>query len=338
MRRVVPGGKLIVTKVASPFLTPFKTTFFVALFIAMPYVLFQVWQFVAPGLYRREKRFAMPLLISSIVLFYVGIAFAYFVVFQVMFTFFAQGHADRRRDDARHRRVSGLRARDVPRVRARVRGADRDVDARLERARVAAGAHEGAAVHAARGVRRGGCCSRRTFFRRRCLRCRCTCCTKAACCSRDSCCPRRPVSSKNKPKPDARSSRRPLAARAAIDEPIAPPPPSISPSSSATRAASRRCSSPRSGALHLLRHARDPDPVHGRGDREGRPRPRRPHGATRSTASTASTYLLSLFGGWIADRLIGQQRAVLCGGMLIMVGNAMLAAGAAHACSSSGSR
>jgi sec-independent protein translocase protein TatC len=90
LRRVVPGGKLIVTKVASPFLTPFKTTFFVALFIAMPYVLFQVWQFVAPGLYRREKRFAVPLLISSILLFYVGIAFAYFVVFQVMFTFFAR--------------------------------------------------------------------------------------------------------------------------------------------------------------------------------------------------------------------------------------------------------
>lgn len=90
IRRVVPGGKLIVTKVASPFLTPFKTTFFVALFIAMPYLLFQVWQFVAPGLYRREKRFAMPLLISSILLFYIGIAFAYFVVFQVMFTFFAR--------------------------------------------------------------------------------------------------------------------------------------------------------------------------------------------------------------------------------------------------------
>jgi sec-independent protein translocase protein TatC len=90
IRRVVPGGKLIVTKVASPFLTPFKTTFFVALFIAMPYLLFQVWQFVAPGLYRREKRFAMPLLVSSILLFYIGIAFAYFVVFQVMFTFFAR--------------------------------------------------------------------------------------------------------------------------------------------------------------------------------------------------------------------------------------------------------
>jgi sec-independent protein translocase protein TatC len=90
LRRVVPRGELIVTKVASPFLTPFKTTFFVALFIAMPYVLFQVWQFVAPGLYRREKRFALPLIVSSILLFYVGIAFAYFIVFRVMFSFFAR--------------------------------------------------------------------------------------------------------------------------------------------------------------------------------------------------------------------------------------------------------
>ncbi len=90
LRSVVPRGELIVTKVASPFLTPFKTTFFVALFIAMPYVLFQVWQFVAPGLYRREKRFAIPLLFSSIMLFYTGIAFAYFVVFRVMFAFFVR--------------------------------------------------------------------------------------------------------------------------------------------------------------------------------------------------------------------------------------------------------
>jgi sec-independent protein translocase protein TatC len=80
----------IATGVASPFLTPFKTTFFVALFLAMPVVLYQIWQFVAPGLYRREKRFALPLLLSSIVLFYMGMAFAYFVVFKIMFTFFAK--------------------------------------------------------------------------------------------------------------------------------------------------------------------------------------------------------------------------------------------------------
>jgi sec-independent protein translocase protein TatC len=88
LRNVVPSGELIVTRVASPFLTPFKTTFFVALFIAMPVVLFQVWQFVAPGLYKREKRFAVPLLVSSILLFYAGMAFAYFVVFRLMFSFF----------------------------------------------------------------------------------------------------------------------------------------------------------------------------------------------------------------------------------------------------------
>jgi sec-independent protein translocase protein TatC len=90
IRKVVPGGELIVTRVASPFLTPFKTAFFVALFAAMPVVLFQVWQFVAPGLYKREKRFAIPLLISSVVLFYSGIAFAYFIVFKVMFAFFVK--------------------------------------------------------------------------------------------------------------------------------------------------------------------------------------------------------------------------------------------------------
>jgi sec-independent protein translocase protein TatC len=84
------GGELIATEVASPFLTPFKTTFFVAVFLAMPVVLFQVWQFVAPGLYKREKRFALPLIVSSILLFYLGIAFAYFVVFRIMFTFFAK--------------------------------------------------------------------------------------------------------------------------------------------------------------------------------------------------------------------------------------------------------
>jgi sec-independent protein translocase protein TatC len=90
LRDALPeGSEMIVTDVAAPFLTPFKTTFFVALFIAMPVVLFQVWQFVAPGLYKREKRLAIPLLISSVVLFYAGIAFAYFIVFRVMFTFFA---------------------------------------------------------------------------------------------------------------------------------------------------------------------------------------------------------------------------------------------------------
>ena len=82
------GATMIATEVASPFLTPFKTTLWVALCLAMPVVLYQVWAFVAPGLYRTEKRFAIPLLLSSILLFYCGIAFAYLVVFPLMFAFF----------------------------------------------------------------------------------------------------------------------------------------------------------------------------------------------------------------------------------------------------------
>jgi sec-independent protein translocase protein TatC len=85
---VLPGQQMIATAVASPLLTPFKLTFFVALFIAMPVVLYQVWAFVAPGLYRKEKRFAFPLLASSILLFYAGVAFAYWVVFPLVFGFF----------------------------------------------------------------------------------------------------------------------------------------------------------------------------------------------------------------------------------------------------------
>ena len=86
----LPGpGTMIATEVASPFLTPFKLTFVMAIFVAMPYVLYQAWAFVAPGLYSQEKRFGLPLLASSIVLFYVGVAFAYFVVFPLIFGFFA---------------------------------------------------------------------------------------------------------------------------------------------------------------------------------------------------------------------------------------------------------
>ncbi len=88
LREVLPGNAMIATAVASPLLTPFKLTFFAALFLVMPVVLFQVWNFIAPGLYKNEKRFAIPLLITSIILFYLGIAFAYFVVFPLIFGFF----------------------------------------------------------------------------------------------------------------------------------------------------------------------------------------------------------------------------------------------------------
>ncbi len=83
------GSSLIATSVVSPFMTPFKLSLYAAIFVAMPYILYQAWAFVAPGLYRHEKRFAIPLLLSSIVLFYVGVAFAYAFVFPVMFGFFA---------------------------------------------------------------------------------------------------------------------------------------------------------------------------------------------------------------------------------------------------------
>jgi sec-independent protein translocase protein TatC len=83
-----PGTSMIATEVASPFLTPFKLTLFTALFIAVPYVLYQLWSFIAPGMYRHEKRLAFPLLASSVLLFYGGAAFAYFVVFPLIFAFF----------------------------------------------------------------------------------------------------------------------------------------------------------------------------------------------------------------------------------------------------------
>jgi sec-independent protein translocase protein TatC len=81
------GTSIIATSVVAPFMTPLKLSLVAAVFVAMPVVLYQVWAFVAPGLYRHEKRFALPLFLSSVVLFYVGVAFAYFVVFPLMFAF-----------------------------------------------------------------------------------------------------------------------------------------------------------------------------------------------------------------------------------------------------------
>ncbi len=81
------GSSMIATGVMSPFLTPFKVAFFFALFVAMPWVLYQVWAFVAPGLYRKERNFAVPLLVSSIGLFYFGIFFAYRFVLPMAFRF-----------------------------------------------------------------------------------------------------------------------------------------------------------------------------------------------------------------------------------------------------------
>ena len=82
------GSSMIATEVASPFLTPFKLSMVMAVFIGMPFILYQLWAFIAPGLYKHEKSLAFPLLFSSIILFYLGMVFAYFVVFPLMFQFF----------------------------------------------------------------------------------------------------------------------------------------------------------------------------------------------------------------------------------------------------------
>ena len=82
------GSQMIATDVASPFFAPFKLTIVLSIFLAMPHILYQMWSFIAPGLYRNEKRLIAPLMLGSTLLFYSGIAFAYFIVFPVVFAFF----------------------------------------------------------------------------------------------------------------------------------------------------------------------------------------------------------------------------------------------------------
>ena len=87
MAQLPEGTSMIATQVASPFLTPFKLALVSAVFVSMPYILHQVWAFVAPGLYQHEKRLAVPLLVSSVMLFYLGMLFAYYIVFPLVFAF-----------------------------------------------------------------------------------------------------------------------------------------------------------------------------------------------------------------------------------------------------------
>lgn len=84
----LPNSNMIAIDVAAPFFIPFKLTLMVCIFIAIPWILYQVWAFVAPGLYTHEKRLVFPMLVSSTLLFYLGVAFAYFVVFPLVFGFF----------------------------------------------------------------------------------------------------------------------------------------------------------------------------------------------------------------------------------------------------------
>ena len=94
MRYLPKGSTMIATEVSSPFLTPFKFVMYAALFASIPAILYQLWAFVAPGLYHDERELAMPLLISSVFLFYAGIAFCYFVVFPLVFQFFTSTTPD----------------------------------------------------------------------------------------------------------------------------------------------------------------------------------------------------------------------------------------------------
>ncbi|MGZ8219582.1 twin-arginine translocase subunit TatC [Methylomagnum sp.] len=86
-KHMPPGGQMIAIGVASPFLAPLKLTLVAAVFVAIPFILYQAWAFIAPGLYQHERRFALPLLVASIFLFYAGMAFAYFAVFPIIFQF-----------------------------------------------------------------------------------------------------------------------------------------------------------------------------------------------------------------------------------------------------------
>ena len=81
------GSSMIATEVASPFLTPLKLTFFLSVYIAVPYILYQAWLFISPGLYRNERRIAFPIISTGVLLFYAGTAFAYYIVFPLVFGF-----------------------------------------------------------------------------------------------------------------------------------------------------------------------------------------------------------------------------------------------------------
>ena len=87
LAKLPAGGQLIAVEVASPFFAPVKLAFFAALMVSTPWLLYQAWAFVAPGLYNRERRLATPLLVSALALFYAGCAFAYFLVLPAVFTF-----------------------------------------------------------------------------------------------------------------------------------------------------------------------------------------------------------------------------------------------------------
>ena len=113
MNALPPGATMIATDVTGTFLVPLKVTLLAAFLVSLPWVLWQIWAFVAPGLYKHEQQLALPLIVSSVLLFFTGMAFAYFVVFPWIFELLRQLHARRRADDDRHRQVPVVRAGDV---------------------------------------------------------------------------------------------------------------------------------------------------------------------------------------------------------------------------------
>jgi sec-independent protein translocase protein TatC len=94
MELMPPGSSMIATEVASPFLAPLRVTIYTALLISVPYFFIELWGFVSPGLYKREKAFVGPLILSSVALFYVGVVFAYFVVSPIILNFFISAAPD----------------------------------------------------------------------------------------------------------------------------------------------------------------------------------------------------------------------------------------------------
>lgn len=109
IKQLPQGSTMIATDVASPFFTPIKLTFMVSLILSAPVILYQVWAFIAPALYKHERRLVVPLLVSSSLLFYIGMAFAYFVVFPLAFGLPCQYRAGRGTGIHRHRQLFKLR-------------------------------------------------------------------------------------------------------------------------------------------------------------------------------------------------------------------------------------
>jgi len=94
IEKLPEGSNMIATEVASPFFAPFKLTLFCGVFFSMPFILYQAWSFIAPGLYRNEKKLVLPILISSSLLFYLGILFCYYTIFPILFSFFTSTTPD----------------------------------------------------------------------------------------------------------------------------------------------------------------------------------------------------------------------------------------------------